>query len=73
LAAGGRIALTELAAQLNVDLDHVGTAVSQLLAASRRQQQPLAAGEAEEEEMAEVGGQTELAEFVVCAGDLIHR
>uniref|UniRef100_A0A914GWZ0 E3 UFM1-protein ligase 1 homolog n=1 Tax=Globodera rostochiensis TaxID=31243 RepID=A0A914GWZ0_GLORO len=56
LAAGGRISLTELASQLNVDLDHVQTAINQLLNQHRTDD-----------------GISAAAEFVVCAGELVHR
>ena len=69
LAAGGRISLTELATQLNVDLDHVNTAVGQILA---KQQNQRGGDEIGEEEMDQEGDQIAV-EFVVCAGELIHR
>ncbi|KAL3090919.1 hypothetical protein niasHS_007294 [Heterodera schachtii] len=65
LASGGRIALTELAAQLSVDLDHIQTAVNQLLAMNRHHRM------AEDENTVE--DISTPAEFVVCAGELIHR
>jgi hypothetical protein len=69
LAANGRIALTDLASQLNVDLDHVNTAVSQLLHQQHQKHGNL--GGMDEEELVLETFAT--SEFVVCAGELIHR
>lgn len=55
LAAGGRILLTDLATQLNVDLDHISRAVNQLVRQSNQDEVNI------------------LSEFILCAGELIHR
>ncbi|KAF7635206.1 hypothetical protein Mgra_00005321 [Meloidogyne graminicola] len=55
LAAGGRILLTDLATQLNVDLDHISRAVNQLVRQSNQDEVNI------------------LSEFIICAGELIHR
>ncbi|KAL7070925.1 hypothetical protein ACQ4LE_010149 [Meloidogyne hapla] len=59
LAAGGRISLTDLASQLNVNLDHIIGAVNHLV----RQ-----INEDDEEENV-----SKANDFVICAGELIHR
>nr|CAD2200340.1 unnamed protein product [Meloidogyne enterolobii] len=59
LAAGGRISLTDLASQLNVNLDHISGAVNQLVRQIDH-----------EEDHVNISTSND---FLICAGELIHR
>ncbi|CAK5048386.1 unnamed protein product [Meloidogyne enterolobii] len=59
LAAGGRISLTDLASQLNVNLDHISGAVNHLVRQIDH-----------EEDDVNISTSND---FVICAGELIHR
>uniref|UniRef100_A0A914LLR3 E3 UFM1-protein ligase 1 homolog n=1 Tax=Meloidogyne incognita TaxID=6306 RepID=A0A914LLR3_MELIC len=59
LAAGGRISLTDLASQLNVNLDHISGAVNQLVRHIDHEDDDVNISTSND--------------FVICAGELIHR